>query len=96
MHIAIVTKNMGAGGAERVIAQLINEWTKMGVSCTLICMHPEEAFYSISDGVDQYDIPEFSKNYNIDKLLRYQHLRKIIKKYRRILFYHCPKRLVFM
>ena len=80
MHIAVVTKNMGAGGAERVIAQLLKEWTKNGVSCTLICIHPGEKFYSVCEGIDRYDMPKFSENYNVDKLLRYRHLRKVIRK----------------
>ena len=80
MHIAVVTKNMGAGGAERVISQLLKEWTKSGVSCTLICMHPGDVFYSVCEGVERYDVPKFSENYNVDKLLRYRHLRKVIRK----------------
>lgn len=79
MRIAIVTRNMGAGGAERVIAQLIEEWSAMGHCCSLICMHPEEAFYSIPEGVEWHNVPKFAENYNVDKLLRYRYLRKLLK-----------------
>lgn len=79
MHIAIVTRNMGAGGAERVIAQLIKEWTDMGIRCSLVSMNPEEAFYSVPETVACYDIPHFSDNSNVDKIRKYAHLRGVIK-----------------
>lgn len=78
MKIAIVTRNMGSGGAERVIAQLIKGWTEMGVQCSLICMHPAESFYNISDNVHRYDVPKCAENPNIDKIFRYKYLRKVI------------------
>ena len=78
MHIAVVTRHMGAGGAERVIAQLLNNWCAQGVRCSLFCMNPQPAFYPIPDAVTYYDIPSFSENRWIDKIKKYAHLRKRI------------------
>jgi len=78
MHIAVVTRHMGAGGAERVIAQLLNNWCAQGVRCSLFCMNPQPAFYPIPDAVTYYDIPFFSENRWIDKIKKYAHLRKRI------------------
>lgn len=79
MHIAIVTRNMGAGGAERVISQLIHQWSDMGVQCSLVSMYPEKPFYTVPDTTGCYDIPSFSDNYNLDKLRKYACLRKQIR-----------------
>lgn len=80
MRIAVVTRNMGGGGAERVIAQLLKCWHEMGVDCTLVCMHPQERFYRLPEGVECYDVPDFSENPNVDKLKRYAYLRRLMKK----------------
>ena len=68
MHIAVVTRNMGAGGAERVIAQLLSEWSKTGIQCSLVSMHPAERFYQLPEGVCCYDVPRLAENRNADKL----------------------------
>lgn len=80
MHIAIVTRNMGAGGAERVISQLIRQWSDMGVQCSLVSMYPGKPFYTVPETTQCYDIPSFSNNNNLDKLRKYACLRKKIKK----------------
>lgn len=79
MHIAVVTRSMGTGGAERVIVQLLREWQKKGHQCSLLCMHPQPAFYMIPEGISSYDVPTFARNGNVDKILRYKHLRKWVK-----------------
>lgn len=79
MHIAVVTRNMGAGGAERVIAQLIGGWRGKGICCTLISMHPAKVFYKIPDGVEHYEIPQFSENLAVDKIKKYAQLRRLLK-----------------
>lgn len=76
MHITIVTKNMNAGGAERVIAQMLSQWDKIGVTCSLVCMEPTELFYTIPERVDHYDMPRFSGNPLVNKLKKYAALRK--------------------
>lgn len=80
MHIAVITRNMGAGGSERVIAQLLQGWCDRGVQCSLICLDPKEAFYLIPEAVAQYDIPHFSDNSNADKIRKYAHLRGVVQK----------------
>lgn len=46
-HLAIVTRNMKAGGAERVIAQLVKCFSKDGINCTIITLDDEEIFYDL-------------------------------------------------
>ena len=79
MHIAIVTTHLTAGGAERVIAQLLNEWCKSGVKCSLILLNKKELFYSIPSEVDLYEIGKLHKKHYIDKLKKYARVRKLIK-----------------
>lgn len=79
MHIAVVTKNMEAGGAERVIAQLLAGWVGKGVCCTLISMNPAPMFYTIPEQVTHIPIPEFSDNPVRNKLKKYIHLRNVLK-----------------
>ena len=78
-HIAVVTNNMGAGGAERVIAQLLAGWVEKGVACTLICVNPAPMFYTIPGQVTCLTIPEFSENHNCNKIRKYRYLRKVLK-----------------
>ena len=56
MHIAVVTRNLSAGGAERVIAQLISKWNDWGVTCSLVSMYPTQSFYCVPEAVQAYDI----------------------------------------
>ena len=79
MHIAVVTRNMCGGGAERVIAQLLGKWSEKGIKCSLVCMHPQAAFYTFPETTQCYDVPDFSENPNIDKIKKYKHLRKLLK-----------------
>lgn len=80
MHIAVVTRSTRTGGAERVIAQLLQSWAKSGVQCSLFCINPySEDSYSIPETVARYDIPHFSNNGHVNKLRKYAHLRKLIK-----------------
>lgn len=76
MHIAVITRNMGAGGAERVIAQLLAKWSTAEVLCSLICMEPTNPFYSVPDCVNCYDITVQGK------LKKYMELRRHISKIR--------------
>lgn len=82
MHIAIVTRNMNAGGAERVIAQLLKNWTGQGVQCSLFSMEPSERFYSIPSPVKCYDVSHFSEQIYINKIRKYAYLRKTLKQLR--------------
>ena len=78
MHIAIVTSSLAAGGAERVISQLLNEWCKNNIKCSLILINKKEKFYSIPEKVDLYEIDKLHKTHYIDKLKKYARVRKII------------------
>ena len=80
MHIAVVTRNMKAGGAERVIAQLLSKWNHWGVTCSLISIDPADPFYRVPDGVECYDIACSCDVPGISKLLKYAKLRKLLKK----------------
>jgi glycosyltransferase involved in cell wall biosynthesis len=80
MHIAVVTRNLSAGGAERVIAQLLAEWCKSGIKCSLILLNQDPIFYKIPDCVMLYKIGKLSANHYIDKLKKYLVVRDIIKR----------------
>lgn len=78
-NIVIVTKNMAAGGAERVIAQLLGEWCTKGCHCTLILLEKEEIFYKLPSVLKVYEIGKIHKQFYIDKFLKYRQVRKLIK-----------------
>ena len=80
MKIAVVTKNLCAGGAERVIAQLLNKWVENGIECTLVLLDKREHFYSVDDKVDVFEVGRLSKNPLINKWKIYRKVRKIVKK----------------
>ena len=80
MHIAIVTSNLSAGGAERVIAQLLGEWSENDVKCSLILLNQQEIFYSIPKKVDLYEIGKLHNKHYIDKIKKYSAVRKLVKK----------------
>ena len=79
MHIAIVTAAMTSGGAERVISQLLKEWCKQGIGCSLITTLKMPVFYDIPEGVDFYEIGKLSENRLVDKIKKYAKVRKIVK-----------------
>jgi glycosyltransferase involved in cell wall biosynthesis len=78
-HLAIVTRSLQAGGAERVIAQLVLYLVKKNTKCTIIILN-EKIFYSIPSQADIYTIGQKSKNKYIDKLIRYKKIRNYIKR----------------
>lgn len=78
MHITIVTASMAAGGAERVIAQLLKEWCACGVKCSLITLRKEPIFYLLPEQVDVYEIGELTQNHYMDKLQKYVQVRKLV------------------
>lgn len=79
MHITIVTAAMAAGGAERVISQLLGQWCKDGIQCTLITMRKEPIFYEIPKEVKIYEIGKLTNNHYLNKIKQYGRLRKIVK-----------------
>lgn len=77
--ILIVTRNMKAGGAERVIAQIANHMSKVNIQCTIVTLDDEEVFYQLDSKVILHSIGEKSSNPYQDKLLKYHNLRYYVK-----------------
>lgn len=78
--IAIVTRNMFGGGAERVIAQLIKYLDSNNLKCILITIDKGEIFYEIPNSVKIFEIGKKSSNKVIDRVLRYKKVREIMIK----------------
>ncbi|MBR5044428.1 MAG: glycosyltransferase, partial [Clostridia bacterium] len=51
MKILIVTGSLGCGGAERVIAQLANEWVGSNNEVTILLVRENDVFYRVRDEV---------------------------------------------
>lgn len=79
MRITIVTKSLAAGGAERVIAQLLNEWSANDVECSLILLSKTQPFYTISEKVIVHEIGKVSDNPILNKFKQYQRVRMLVK-----------------
>lgn len=78
--IAIITRNMLGGGAERVIAQLIKYFDNINIECILITIDDEEIFYELPYKTNIVAIGEKSSNKIKDRILRYIDVRNIVKK----------------
>lgn len=76
--LVFVTRNMKAGGAERVISQLSNNYIKAGIQCTIITLDNEEIFYQLDNAIKVYVIGRKSSNVYIDKFLKYKELRRYV------------------
>ena len=76
--IAIVTRNLHSGGAERVIAQLVNEWSKNGILCYLVLLDKSEIFYKIDNKVKIIELGKQSNNLYINKILIYKMVRETL------------------
>lgn len=80
MKITFVTRSMWAGGAERVISELVKYYAHCEDTCSIITLDEQSVLYDIPSSVKFVAIGEiFKKNRLIDKILRYINLRKIIK-----------------
>ena len=79
MNITVVTRNLAAGGAERVIVQLLGEWSKEN-ECSLVLLNNENDFYNIPSSVKVTRIGKISNNPVLDKLFRYWKVRNAIVK----------------
>ena len=78
-HLAIVTRNLKAGGAERVVAQLAKHMVFNDIHCTIITLENEEIFYSLPPEVRIEAIGKKSPKGYIDKLLKYKEVRQLVK-----------------
>ena len=77
--IDIITKAMTSGGAERVIAQLVNYFTEKDISCRIITTEKGEVMYPLHEKVDVVAIGKKSDNKAIDRILRYKEIRNIVQ-----------------
>ncbi|WP_156896467.1 glycosyltransferase family 4 protein [Halobacillus kuroshimensis] len=79
MKVLFVTRSMWAGGAERVIAELVKHFTKMKIKCEILTIDDENILYDIPKEAKIYPIGEVTKNKLLDKFLRYKKVRKLVK-----------------
>lgn len=70
---------MTSGGAERVIAQLVNYFTEKDISCRIITTENGEVMYPLHEKVDVVAIGKKSDNKAIDRILRYKEVRNIVQ-----------------
>lgn len=77
-HICIVTRNMRAGGAERVIAQFLRFLTENGHTATLILMEEDEIQYALPPEVHLHTIGRRGKSALSDKFRSYGAVRKLV------------------
>ncbi len=78
--ICVVTKSMFAGGAERVIAQLVNYLAEQNIACSIVTMDQEKVLYELHKDVTLTAIGKKSNNKIADRIKRYGILRKMMKK----------------
>lgn len=76
--IVIITRNMKAGGTERVISQLSNYIVKEGIQCTIIMINDDEVFYTLNNEVKLITIGKKSNNAILDKISRYKAVRRVV------------------
>ncbi len=82
MRILIVGNNLLPGGAERVIVQLLNNWTERGVECGLTTINKTKHYYDVPSQVDFHELDACSRNPVANKLLKYWKVRRIVKRYK--------------
>ena len=77
--IIFITRNLKAGGAERVIVQLAGYFVKENIDCTIITLNKDEVFYDINKDIKIYSIGKISNSKIIDKYKRYKLIRTYVK-----------------
>lgn len=78
-RIVFVTRSLKAGGAERVIAQLVKYLVKKDIICSIITIDNCEVFYDLPSNVKIIAIGERTSIRYLDKFLRYKEVRRYIK-----------------
>lgn len=76
----MVTRNMWAGGAERVIAELVKYFNSKNIKCSIITIDEGPVSYKVPQDVEIHAIGVISENKYLDKFLRYKALRNYVKK----------------
>ena len=79
MHITIVTRSLCAGGAERVIAQLLNHWVENQTQCSLILLDKKDRFYPLDSRITVHEIGVVSSNRYVDKIKKYSAVRTLVR-----------------
>ena len=77
-NIVIVTRNMLAGGAERVISILANNFVNNGIKVTLILLEEKDICYEVSPKVNIVTLERQSSNPVLNKFLQYKEIRQLI------------------
>ncbi len=77
-NIIFVTRNMQAGGTERVISQLVKYMSCIGIKCSIITLEAKDIFYDLPPQVKIFSIGKKSRINFIDKLLRYKEIRYLV------------------
>lgn len=78
IRIVFVTRSMWAGGAERVISELLKYMVTARFQCSIVTIDDEKVLYHIPAEADLFVIGKKSENPHVDKFLRYKALRKTI------------------
>ena len=76
--IVVITRSLYAGGAERVIAQLLNYFVQF-TNCRLILLDDERILYKLDERIMVESIGRQSNNKVLDKFKRYTRIRKQVK-----------------
>ncbi len=76
-NLMIVTRSMRAGGAERVIAQLVKYLDQMKIQCFIVTVDDAEVFYDLPPGIKIYPIGKKSPKLYKDKILKYKAVRRL-------------------
>lgn len=74
--LMVITRNLKAGGAERVISQLVNNFCEEGIECIIVTIDDAHIFYTIDPRVKIYSVGKKSDKLYIDKFLKYKAVRK--------------------
>lgn len=77
-NIVIVTRNMLAGGAERVISILANNFVERGIKVTLMLLEKRDICYELSPKINVVAIERQAGNPLLNKLLKYKKIRQLI------------------
>ena len=79
-NIVIVTKSMLAGGAERVISIIANNFVDKGIRVTLLLLEKKDICYELDEKVNVVALDRQAGNPLVNKLLKYKKVREIICK----------------
>lgn len=77
--IVIVTRNMNSGGAERVIAQLSNYFSKKHIDCIIVTVDEVQLSYELDSNIRIVSIEKKHASKLAEKLYQYKNVRKIVK-----------------